>query len=136
MTEERLKEIKDSIDFQLDIAKINKLDGVINCLIEEQELYDEVINLKEENERLKKELNKHIKEGIEKDIIIDKAKAKLRSMFDNGNYIFRLKTNGQDCVKTPFGMFESDSMENDLKEFDKVVREYYELDKKEGDNNV
>ena len=52
----------------------------------------------------------------------------IRSMFDNGNYIFRLKTNGQDCVKTPFGMFETDTMENDLKEFDKVVREYYELD--------
>lgn len=53
----------------------------------------------------------------------------IRSMYENGNYIFRLKTNGQDCVKTPFGMFENDSMENDLKEFDKVVREYYELDK-------
>jgi hypothetical protein len=53
----------------------------------------------------------------------------IRSMFDNGNYIFRLKTNGQDCVKTPFGMFENDTMENDLKEFDKVVREYYDLDK-------
>ena len=55
----------------------------------------------------------------------------IRSMFDNGNYIFRLKTNGQDCVKTPFGMFESESMENDLKAFDEVVREYYELDKVE-----
>ena len=55
----------------------------------------------------------------------------IRSMFDNGNYIFRLKTNGQDCVKTPFGMFESDTMDNDLKAFDKVVREYYELDKEE-----
>lgn len=54
----------------------------------------------------------------------------IRSMFDNGNYVFKLKTNGQDCVKTPFGMFEEDSMENDLKAFDKVVREYYELDKK------
>jgi len=59
----------------------------------------------------------------------------IRSMFDNGNYIFRLKTNGQDCVKTPFGMFEEDTMENDLKEFDKVVRDYYELDniKEEGE---
>ena len=55
----------------------------------------------------------------------------IRSMFENGNYIFRLKTNGQDCVKTPFGMFNEESMENDLKEFDKVVREYYELDKTE-----
>lgn len=55
----------------------------------------------------------------------------IRSMFENGQYIFRLKTNGQDCVKTPFGMFETDSMENDLKAFDNVVREYYELNKKE-----
>ena len=55
----------------------------------------------------------------------------IRSMFDNGQYVFRLKTNGQDCVKTPFGMFESESMENDLKAFDEVVREYYELDKVE-----
>lgn len=55
----------------------------------------------------------------------------IRSMFDNGNYIFRLKTNGQDCVKTPFGMFENDTMGNDLKEFDKVVREYYDLDEEQ-----
>ena len=55
----------------------------------------------------------------------------IRSMFDNDNYIFRLKTNGQDCVKTPFGMFENKTMENDLKAFDEVVREYYELDKVE-----
>ena len=60
----------------------------------------------------------------------------IRAMFDNGNYIFRLKTNGQDCVKTPFGMFESDSMENDLKAFDEVVREYYELDKVEEEKNA
>ena len=53
----------------------------------------------------------------------------IRSMFDNGKYIFRLKTNGQDCVKTPFGMFEDEEMENDLKAFDEIVREYYELDK-------
>ena len=57
----------------------------------------------------------------------------IRSMFDNGNYIFRLKTNGQDCVKTPFGMFETETMENDLKQFDKVVREYYDLDKVESE---
>ena len=62
----------------------------------------------------------------------------IRSVFENGQYIFKLKTNGQDCVKTPFGMFEQDTMENDLKAFDTVVREYYELDKienKEGEEN-
>ena len=51
----------------------------------------------------------------------------IRSMYDNGKYIFKLKTNGQDCVKTPFGMFENDTMENDLKAFDEVVKEYYEI---------
>lgn len=55
----------------------------------------------------------------------------IRSMYENGNYVFKLKTNGQDCVKTPFGMFETDTMDNDLKAFDQVVREYYELDKVE-----
>lgn len=55
----------------------------------------------------------------------------IRSAFDNGNYIFRLKTNGQDCVKTPFGMFEDETMENDLKKFDEIVRNYYELDGEE-----
>ena len=55
----------------------------------------------------------------------------IRSMFDNGNYIFRLKTNGQDCVKTPIGLFDEEQMENDLKLVDEKIREYYELDKEE-----
>ncbi len=53
----------------------------------------------------------------------------IRSMFENGKYIFRLKTNGQDCVKTPIGLFEDEEMENDLKLVDEKIREYYELDK-------
>lgn len=53
----------------------------------------------------------------------------IRSMYENNNYIFRLKTNGQDCVKTPIGMFEEDEIENDLKLVDTKVREYYDLDK-------
>lgn len=57
----------------------------------------------------------------------------LRSMFDNGNYIFRLKTNGQDCVKTPIGLFDEEQMENDLKIVDDKIREYYELDKESED---
>lgn len=59
----------------------------------------------------------------------------LRSMYDNGNYIFRLKTNGQDCVKTPIGLFEEEQMENDLKLVDTKIREYYELDKEEKEKN-
>lgn len=49
----------------------------------------------------------------------------IRAMYENNKYIFRLKTNGQDCVKTPFGMFDTDEMENDLKSFDEVVKDYY-----------
>jgi len=55
----------------------------------------------------------------------------IRAMYDNGNYIFRLKTNGQDCVKTPIGLFEEEQIENDLKLVDEKIREYYELDKVE-----
>lgn len=58
----------------------------------------------------------------------------LRSMYDNGNYIFRLKTNGQDCVKTPIGLFDEEQMENDLKLVDTKIREYYELDKEREEN--
>lgn len=55
----------------------------------------------------------------------------LRSAYENGKYIFKLKTNGQDCVKTPLGMFEEDEIENDLKYVDSKIREYYDLDKGE-----
>lgn len=55
----------------------------------------------------------------------------IRAMYDNGNYIFRLKTNGQDCVKTPIGLFDEEQIENDLKLVDQKIREYYELDKVE-----
>ena len=59
----------------------------------------------------------------------------LRSMYDNGNYIFRLKTNGQDCVKTPIGLFDEEQMDNDLKAVDEKIREYYDLDKEESEEN-
>ena len=55
----------------------------------------------------------------------------IRAMYDSGNYIFRLKTNGQDCVKTPIGLFDEDQIENDLKLVDQKIREYYDLDKEE-----
>ena len=58
----------------------------------------------------------------------------IRSVYEDGKYLFKLKTNGQDCVKTPFDMITESEMDNDLKEFDKVVREYYELDKEENNN--
>ncbi len=54
----------------------------------------------------------------------------IRSVYENNKYLFRLKTNGQDCVKTPIGMFQEDEIENDLKLVDDKIREYYDLNKK------
>lgn len=53
----------------------------------------------------------------------------LRAMYKDGKHIFRLKTEGNDCVKTPIGMFEEEECENDLKYVIDKIREYYELDK-------
>ena len=50
MTEERLIEIKDSIDLQAELAKNTSAEEMIK---EEQELYDELINLKKENNELR-----------------------------------------------------------------------------------
>lgn len=46
MTDKRLKEIKDSINFQYDFYKTRKMKSNI-FLKEEQELYNEVIRLRE-----------------------------------------------------------------------------------------
>lgn len=58
----------------------------------------------------------------------------LRAMYKDGKHIFRLKTDGNDCVKTPIGMFEEEECENDLKYVVDKIREYYELDKKESED--
>ena len=58
----------------------------------------------------------------------------LRAMYKDGKHIFRLKTDGNDCVKTPIGMFEEEECENDLKYVIEKIREYYELDKESEEN--
>ena len=50
MTEERLKEIKDSIDFQEKIANAYCSGEVLITLNEERELYNEVVRLRKELE--------------------------------------------------------------------------------------
>ena len=58
----------------------------------------------------------------------------LRAMYKDGKHIFRLKTDGNDCVKTPIGMFEEEECDNDLKYVVDKIREYYELDKNESED--
>lgn len=54
----------------------------------------------------------------------------LRAECLNGEYIFHTKTDGSDVTKTPMGLFENETIPNDLKEVDKVIREYYNLAEK------
>lgn len=48
----------------------------------------------------------------------------LTTEIDDGRFIFRTKTDGTG-VKAPLGMFETDTMDNDLKLVDKAVRDFY-----------
>lgn len=42
----------------------------------------------------------------------------------DGEFVFRVKTDGTG-VKSPMGMFDTPTVENDLKEVDKIIRAYY-----------
>jgi len=51
----------------------------------------------------------------------------LQTAVINDNYLFVTKNNGNNTVKTPFGMFESEHIENDLNETDRIICEYYNI---------
>ena len=58
----------------------------------------------------------------------------LRAECLNGEYIFHTKTDGSDVTKAPLGMFDSDTVPNDLKAVDATIRDYYDLPQlKKGD---
>ena len=66
MTKERLQKIKDSIDFQLEVAEHIKAVSVIECLNEEKELYNYVIELENMRKEAIKALNDDEYSHIEK----------------------------------------------------------------------
>ncbi|EIC6382696.1 ATP-binding protein [Salmonella enterica] len=49
----------------------------------------------------------------------------LRTHVQNGTYSFSTQTNGNDCCKSPMGMFDSQFIDNDLNEVDKTICAYY-----------
>jgi len=51
----------------------------------------------------------------------------LRTKVESGNYTFSTRNNGQDTVKSPMGMFDSDLIDNDLAQIDAAVCAYYEI---------
>jgi len=51
----------------------------------------------------------------------------LRTEAINGQYTFRTQTNGQDCCKSPIGMFNELAIQNDLAEVDKAICDFYDV---------
>lgn len=51
----------------------------------------------------------------------------LRAELVNGKHVFATQTNGQDCAKSPVGMFSDFHIPNDLAAVDAAIVEYYQL---------
>lgn len=54
----------------------------------------------------------------------------LRTAIVNGNYLFATKNSGHDTTKTPMGLFEDETIPNDLASVDAAIQEYYQLGQK------
>lgn len=51
----------------------------------------------------------------------------LKTVVQDGRYLFSTRNDGMDTVKTPLGMFNDALIENDLAAVDKAIREYYNI---------
>lgn len=51
----------------------------------------------------------------------------LKTVVEDGKYYFATHNNGYDTVKTPFGMYDEDRIDNDLKAVDVKLRDYFGL---------
>jgi len=51
----------------------------------------------------------------------------LRTVVQNGNYLFSTQNSGADTVKSPLGMFDSELIDNDLSTVDSAIFNYYGL---------
>lgn len=49
----------------------------------------------------------------------------LKTSVSDGKYSFSTQTNGTDTVKSPIGMFSTSLIDNDLRDVDATIREYY-----------
>lgn len=51
----------------------------------------------------------------------------LKTVVQDGRYMFSTQNNGQDTVKSPIGLFDASLIDNDLKMVDDAIREYWGL---------
>ena len=59
----------------------------------------------------------------------------LNTQVKDGHYYFSTQNNGMDTVKSPIGMFEDSLTENDLKTIDLTIREYYNTEEEQHEEN-
>ena len=59
----------------------------------------------------------------------------LKTQVKDGHYYFSTQNNGMDTVKSPIGMFEDSLTENDLKTIDLAIREYYNTEEEQHEEN-
>ena len=52
----------------------------------------------------------------------------MKTVVQDGRYLFSTQNNGQDTVKTPMGLFDKPLIDNDLKAIDLAIREYWGMD--------
>lgn len=60
----------------------------------------------------------------------------LQTQVNEGNYYFLTQNSGKNTVKSPMGMFQYYSIENDLKFVDDVIRNYYGMDGAKSDDEI
>ena len=51
----------------------------------------------------------------------------LRTQVESGQYSFRTQNNGNDTVKSPIGLFDTETIPNDLAAIDQTICDYYQL---------
>ena len=51
----------------------------------------------------------------------------LRAELINDQHVFATQTNGQDCAKSPPGMFDGHHIPNDIAEIDRLICEFYSI---------
>lgn len=51
----------------------------------------------------------------------------LRCVFEDDKHLFQTHMRGNDVTKSPIGMFEDDTVDNDLKLVDSTIRSYYDM---------
>ena len=60
----------------------------------------------------------------------------LQTQVNEGNYYFLTQNSGKNTVKSPMGMFQDYSIENDLKFVDDVIRNYYGMYGAKSDDEI